>query len=644
MPHGNPRIPPPSGWKVFLFFLSLRILNASTTRTFFQPDEYFQSLEPALKIALPHGSGAWITWEWRESLRSSLHPYIFAGWYQILALVALVLRLDSHNAAELHVVGPKILQALFAALTDLYTWRLVIKHQGARHDSTNATSTSTIFMLALSPWQWFCSTRTLMNSLECTLTVAALYCWPWEMFSGIGSTVKIPYRGRLLIALLLAAVATILRVPNVILWMVIGGCCVAYRLWLWQRAISAVSQVLCIALLTGTCVLTASVAADFQFYGRAVFPPYRFLQFNVVESLAVFYGHNRRDYYFTEGLPILLTTYLPFALYGIYDSLCSAARFLRHKNTTLATRTAALREITLVLVIITTVLILSSIPHKEVRFLYPLLPILHIFAIPSFTAFFAPFPFPRQAYRKVLLVLVSGFNISLALYASQVHQRGVIDVLHYLRHSHEQLHPHVHLPALSVTHIPFFAQSGEGQRQEDVTTAGFLMPCHSTPWRSHLVYPGIKAWALTCEPPLNKTMEERRVYLDEADDFYARPTWWLGEKMADPPVAGAGTGETDVDRARQRVRALAEAWKRDTGEAGGAWEDGRTGRGRREWPMFLVFFEQLQPVMETYMAGKGGYRECWRGFNSHFHDDWRRKGDVIVWCRREVDVLLREGR
>jgi phosphatidylinositol glycan class B len=29
------------------------------------------------------------------------------------------------------------------------------------------------------------------------------------------------------------------------------------------------------------------------------------------------------------------------------------------------------------------------------------------------------------------------------------------------------------------------------------------------------------------------------------------------------------------------------------------------------------------------------YSECWRGFNSHLHDDARRKGDVVVWCLGE---------
>jgi len=47
---------------IFLFLVAFRILNALTIRTFFQPDEYFQSLEPAWQMAFGKNSGAWITW------------------------------------------------------------------------------------------------------------------------------------------------------------------------------------------------------------------------------------------------------------------------------------------------------------------------------------------------------------------------------------------------------------------------------------------------------------------------------------------------------------------------------------------------------------------------------------------------------
>jgi GPI mannosyltransferase 3 len=54
---------------LLLFLVAFRILNALTIRTFFQPDEYFQSLEPAWRMVFGKESGAWITWVCIAQLR-----------------------------------------------------------------------------------------------------------------------------------------------------------------------------------------------------------------------------------------------------------------------------------------------------------------------------------------------------------------------------------------------------------------------------------------------------------------------------------------------------------------------------------------------------------------------------------------------
>ena len=62
--------------------------------------------------------------EWHHRLRSSVHPYLFASVYWIADRAAAVLRLNAATRAELLLASPKILQALFAANMDYYTWRL----------------------------------------------------------------------------------------------------------------------------------------------------------------------------------------------------------------------------------------------------------------------------------------------------------------------------------------------------------------------------------------------------------------------------------------------------------------------------------------------------------------------------------------
>ena len=303
--------------------------------------------------------------------------------------------------------------------------------------------------------------------------------------------------------------------------------------------------------------------------------------------MAVFYGTNRLDYYLTEGLPFLLTTALPFAAIGLGQTLRRSTMPPSESAHELGSRFILSR---LAWTSLTVTCFLSLIAHKEVRFLYPVLPFLHILAAHPLSTFFhdhASLP------RRVLLTAILTLNLLLAAYASLVHQRGVVDVLSYLRQHHE---------AKLTTQLRLN------------TTVAFLMPCHSTPWRSHLVHPSLHAWALTCEPPIDIPLPDRPAYLDEADQFYLHPgpAGWLDEHMESVRTVRAGGSRS------------ARHWGRVDPEV--------KRQGRRPWPQQLVFFAQLEPVMKEYLEGSR-YKECWRGFNSQWHDDWRRRSDVVVWCQ-----------
>ena len=314
--------------------------------------------------------------------------------------------------------------------------------------------------------------------------------------------------------------------------------------------------------------------SDYIYYGEWTLPPLNFLYFNLSQNLAIFYGRNRWDYYVTEGIPLLLTTYTPFAVMAVYYIVSgSSDSGSTHPEITASYRFASRAFVTTVLFVIIT---LSLISHKEVRFIYLLIPVLHVLTAAQVQRFMRPL----TSLRKGVLLFLLLANILIAYYTSQIHQRGVMDVIDYIRQQHERK-----------IETDSFAK----------TSVGFLMPCHSTPWRSHLIYPGIDAWALTCEPPLGVPLNQRNDYLDEADQFYADPTTWIATHMG-------GVGMNITNR-------------------------GVDGIEKRPWPDNVVFFEQLENVVKERLRSST-YGECWRGFNTHFHDDWRRQGDVIVWCRR----------
>lgn len=365
-------------------------------------------------------------------------------------------------------------------------------------------------------------------------------------------------------------------------------------------------------------MLLLSILIDRLYYEQWSFPPYRFLYFNIAQSLAVFYGRNDWHYYLTQGYPLLLTTFLPFGIFGIYESLFGPEAPPQYS--TISSSTSAIKY-QLARTAVFVPFVLSLISHKEVRFIYPLLPVLHVLAAAPFTTFFLPAVAPaiqrssQVNTKRALLGLLVILNVVIAIVTTTSHQTAPLTVMTYLRNEHSKYYlgqppPNFLTPAPSTM------------------TVGFLMPCHSTPWRSHLIHLSIKAWALTCEPPLTLNTSARSDYLDEADQFYADPKAFLAKNLGKAP--------SSMKQARSWFSWFGSRKPVESGYGLGdmietdAW-NGMV--GRKEWPDYLVFFEQMEPTMKDILEGST-YRECWRGWNSWAHDDWRRKGDMLVWCSR----------
>ncbi|KAE8351147.1 putative mannosyltransferase [Aspergillus coremiiformis] len=590
---------------VFLFLIAFRLLNALALRTFFQPDEFFQSLEPAWQTVFGEDHGAWITWEWRHHLRSSIHPLLFATAYSVADLFARTLRLSPATRGDLLIAAPKLTQAVISAIGDLYTWKLARSIYGRRSHKAWATLALTV----LSPWQWFCSTRSLSNCLETTITIVALNLWPWEGSSGVTPTVQ-PRRstrsadrntegkdnrnGALLVRLrkcqTLAALACILRPTNILIWMTLAG-------FAWLRSPWRERTVLCReVLLCGVSVLTLSAMLDRLFYGTWTFPPLRFLYFNIAQSLAAFYGKNDWHYYATQGYPLLLTTALPFTIVGLYRTLNAS------RSTTANTlQTSVLTQLAAICLVMP--LVLSFISHKEVRFIYPLLPSLHVLAAPPLVDFFLPaVSRANGAYmpRRLSLVFLLLVNVTIALYTTLYHASGVIDVLSYLRNQQR-----AHSPMAKSVDSRGASQAG--------ITVGFLMPCHSTPWRSHLVQPDIHAWALSCEPPVDLNESQKAAYIDEADQFYNDPAQFLRDNM--------------LGGLRHLPRKPTYFSSKSSPTSPLTYQQANP----HEWPDYLIFFAQMESTLHSLLRSSS-YGECWRTWNTAWHDDSRRRGDIIVWC------------
>ena len=121
-----------------------RVCISLLTRTFFQPDEYFQALEPAHQAVFGFGH---LTWEWLspQPVRSFIFPSLFTPIYVTLKALSMenssalvraherILDLHTSNVVLRKIWAPKLLTGIFASITDYSTYNLTNSLFGERY-------------------------------------------------------------------------------------------------------------------------------------------------------------------------------------------------------------------------------------------------------------------------------------------------------------------------------------------------------------------------------------------------------------------------------------------------------------------------------------------------------------------------------
>ncbi|KAJ6664343.1 hypothetical protein lerEdw1_008562 [Lerista edwardsae] len=386
----------------------------------------------------------YLTWEWAEGLRSYLYPLLFASIYKVLQLFTM-------DNVQLVIWLPRIVQAFLAAHADVKLYSLVKQLDGAE-------TAKWVYFCQLSSWfTWYCCTRTLSNTMETVLTTFALCYYPMEG-TKMGSSLRF---------LTLASLAFIIRPTAVILWAPL------LLSHFWKEPMKQ-NLILYKYVPLGAITLGSSLIIDRIFFGKWVVVQLNFLKFNVLQNLATFYGSHPWHWYFTQGLPVVLGTHLPFFIHGCFQ--------------------APRRHHIFLVVVFWTVIAYSMLSHKEFRFIYPVLPLCMVFCGHSLKKL------RRWKKAAVSFLLVS--NLLPLLYTGLVHQRGALDVMG-------------HLQGLCST-ISTPSQA----------SVFMLMPCHSTPYYSHVHCP-LQMRFLQCPPDLTGKTN----YHDEADLFYSNPLNWLKEEF-----------------------------------------------------------------------------------------------------------------
>jgi phosphatidylinositol glycan class B len=102
---------------IFVICFLFRLLNAFYTRTYDNPDEYWQGQEVAHELVFGNG---YLTWEWKEKIRSFAHPIAIATIYKLIQLLGL-------EHTHILVAAPRYFQSTLAAIADVATYTLAKK-------------------------------------------------------------------------------------------------------------------------------------------------------------------------------------------------------------------------------------------------------------------------------------------------------------------------------------------------------------------------------------------------------------------------------------------------------------------------------------------------------------------------------------
>lgn len=320
-----------------------------------------------------------------------------------------------------------------------------------------------LFLIAI-PWFWFYTgSRTLTNTLEASLTTIALSYFPWQKE---GTSY-----------LWLAALSCFIRPTAAIIWIPL---CIYH---LTKTRLSIVELILKRFLLIGLLVAGFGVFLDTYIHGSLIVTPYEFLKYNLLQGIGSFYGTQPWYWYFAVGLPTVLgINTLPF-IFGAIETIRHSKVYPIRKQ--------------LLITILVSLIALSFIEHKEFRFVSSLLPLCLYIVADTLTRW--SYKASRFLLWLIALVILLA-NVYPAWYLGTIHQRGPIEVMSKLQ------------------------EISKDYRDESNHRASvlFLMPCHSTPYYSH-IHENVTLRFLTCEPNLKKTES----YLDEADQFYEKPDAWL---------------------------------------------------------------------------------------------------------------------
>lgn len=530
--------------RVFSVFMLRLFMTCSLQQAADVSDEWWQSTEVAYKHVFPNDSVR-LPWEWEDRtireegpIRTYMYPMLFDFLFRCLELFGIDTPLTVW-------IAPKVLCAAIATAIDIQTYYLgekvdmalgLLRSSEANHARGGLTVAKMAFFFSM--FHWFTGMlgpRTQSNIVE-TLVVLTAFL-----------------QSNFILFLFYGGFGCALRLTSVVPLLPIGA---LHILSSFQhqhvRGLAKCGIELMIIVVVWLVMLAA---VDYYYYERWTVTPLNFIVFNVWNGHSALFGTHPWHWYISTALP---SVFLP---YTVILPLVLTKSFWRSIVATAARQTVVLLCSTVAF----TVAVYSFIPHKELRFVFPIMPFLIVIAACVFlhhpllrerktsnetlsTALNAakngPRPEPQPLRWVFILFLVA--NIGTYIVSNMAFRRGPVDVASELRTS---------------TELPVIAQM-------DV-----LSGCYSIPGHSYYHTRVQKIRMLDCTPSIY-----RNASWCEQDLFFEDPASFVGWVY---------DGETNIEK-REYFDRLAEAVPRK-----GSW---------RPYPdMIVAFSGVIAAINETFL-------------------------------------------
>lgn len=232
---------------------------------------------------------------------------------------------------------------LYIVRIALGTWFLLgfraFRRALSNNPSFGPTVSKLVAILALSQFHFiFYSSRTLSNTFALTLTLFGIAAWLQKR--------RIPL-------LFYATVACgVFRFDYAVFW---GAILVVDALVSKEILKTVIS-----GLLVSIPTIGASVALDSFWYGRLVWPEWEAFHFNVIQGQSVQWGVSPPMWYLIDAIPKIFNVAIPWILLSVLSSPKISAKIMSP--------------------CILFISVFSAFPHKELRFLMPIIPLFNTLA------------------------------------------------------------------------------------------------------------------------------------------------------------------------------------------------------------------------------------------------------------------------